>query len=59
MVAIPLVKEFGIMDLTSPENITAWNNKKDDLFDAIDGNGDDGQKFIQIYDYENIAKVEE
>ena len=54
-----LAKEVGIPDFDSPENIKAWKDKKDDLFDAIDGYGDDGQKFVQIYGYDNIRKAAE
>jgi len=51
-----LASEFGIRDINREPGLTRWKNMKDDLFDAMEGNGPDKRKFVEIYPFDNIIK---
>lgn len=54
---VSLAKEFNV-DLNDPdlsrEAFNQWKNKVIELKKALKGQGSDGQKFVQIYGFENI-----
>ena len=57
-----LALEFGIdldSDKISEEALKDWDDKIIELKKALNGEGPDGQKFVQIYAYDNIIKAVE
>ena len=57
---VSLAREFDI-DLNDPDlsdiTLNEWDAKFANLKNAIKGQGNDGQKFVNIYGYKNIIKT--
>jgi hypothetical protein len=53
-----LAGEYNL-NLKNDAHLEEWNDKVEELFEAMDGNGPDQQKFVRIFGYENIIKVTE
>lgn len=53
--ASELASEFEIRNITKEPGKGQWAARRDVLFDALNGDGPDGQKFVAVYDYANIA----
>jgi len=54
--AAELASEFGIRNIKKQPGKKQWEDRKDLLFNAMDGYGPDKRKFVQVYPYDNIIK---
>ena len=52
---IEIALNFFGLNIDNSADLVTWNSRKDNLFNSMDGNGDDQSRFVRIFNFDNIV----